>query len=109
MIVTDVDIRDIIKDCIETYGTYVLEDRHIPDFRDGLKPVQRRVLWTMNEDGHVPGSRFTKCSAIVGDTMARYHPHGDSSIYGALVNMTGIPRKDSKKILYGPNFPYPLV
>ena len=61
--------------------------RALPDVRDGLKPVQRRVLYSMIELNNGPDKPHRKCARIVGDTMGKYHPHGDSSIYGALVNM----------------------
>lgn len=107
----DVDafVDKVIEDCIIEYGTYVNEQRHIPDYRDGLKPVQRRVLWTMMEDGVRWDSRFTKCAAIVGNTLSRYHPHGDEACYGALVGMTGEPTKGNKNIFFGPNWQYPLI
>jgi len=75
--VQDVGIDELIASCMETYGAYVLTERQIPDFRDGLKPVQRRIIWTMYEEGHRWNSRFIKCAAVVGNTIARYHPHGD--------------------------------
>jgi DNA gyrase subunit A len=107
--VEDISVAKLIEECLTEYGTYVLQDRSIPDYRDGLKPVQRRILWTMYEDGATWNARFTKCSAIVGNTMSRYHPHGDTSIYGALVNMTGNPRPKNKKLFFGPNHGYPTI
>ena len=65
----------------------VIAQRALPDVRDGLKPVQRRVLYSMIELNNGPDKPHRKCARIVGDTMGKYHPHGDSSIYGALVNM----------------------
>ena len=65
----------------------VIASRALPDVRDGLKPVQRRVLYSMIELNNGPDKPHRKCARIVGDTMGKYHPHGDSSIYGALVNM----------------------
>jgi len=108
MSIEDIEINKLVEECLTSYGTYVLEERHIPDYRDGLKPVQRRVLWTMFEEGVKWNGRFTKCSAIVGNTTARYHPHGDTSCYGALVRMTGLSLKD-KKHFFGPNYQYPLI
>ncbi len=64
-----------------------MQPRALPDVRDGLKPVQRRVLYSMIELNNGPDKPHRKCARIVGDTMGKYHPHGDSSIYGALVNM----------------------
>ena len=106
---SEIRVDKLVEECMIEYGTYVNEQRHIPDFRDGLKPVQRRVLWTMLEDGHKWDGRFTKCAAIVGDTLARYHPHGDIACYGALVGMTGAPTKEDKNIFYGPHWTYPTI
>ena len=69
------------------YAMSVIASRALPDVRDGLKPVQRRVLYSMVELGNTPDKPHRKCARIVGDTMGKYHPHGDSSIYGALVNI----------------------
>ncbi|MCM1283389.1 MAG: DNA gyrase subunit A [Roseburia sp.] len=69
------------------YAMSVIASRALPDVRDGLKPVQRRVLYSMIELNNTPDKPHRKCARIVGDTMGKYHPHGDSSIYGALVNM----------------------
>ena len=69
------------------YAMSVIASRALPDVRDGLKPVQRRVLYSMVELGNTPDKPHRKCARIVGDSMGKYHPHGDSSIYGALVNM----------------------
>ncbi|MBR5359867.1 MAG: DNA gyrase subunit A, partial [Lachnospiraceae bacterium] len=69
------------------YAMSVIASRALPDVRDGLKPVQRRVLYSMIELNNGPDKPHRKCARIVGDTMGKYHPHGDSSIYGALVNM----------------------
>ena len=104
-----VPVNKMVEECVLEYGTYVNEQRHIPDYRDGLKPVQRRVLWTTFENGVRWDSRFTKCAEIVGNTIARYHPHGDKACYDALVMMTGTPTKDDKNILFGPNWSNPLI
>ena len=69
------------------YAMSVIAQRALPDVRDGLKPVQRRILYAMIELNNGPDKPHRKCARIVGDTMGKYHPHGDSSIYGALVNM----------------------
>ena len=79
---------DQMAENMRKYGAYVLEDRAIPDFRDGLKPVQRRILWAMNGLGLTNNKGFRKSAQTVGETMAKYHPHGDSACYGALVSMT---------------------
>ena len=87
----DDKIFDKIKKTMETsyidYAMSVIVSRALPDVRDGLKPVQRRVLWSMIELNNGPDKPHRKCARIVGDTMGKYHPHGDSSIYGALVYM----------------------
>ena len=82
--------KDIISECTESmreYALYATQSRAIPDCRDGLKPVQRRILYTAFEMGLKPESSFRKSAALVGLTMARYHPHGDKSIYDAIVTM----------------------
>ena len=78
--------REIRRDFLE-YSMSVIVARALPDVRDGLKPVQRRILYAMNEMNNGPDKPYRKCARIVGDTMGKYHPHGDSSIYGALVYM----------------------
>src|SRR5215203_1746859 len=69
------------------YAMSVIVGRALPDVRDGLKPVHRRVLFSMNEMGLQPNRRYVKCSRIVGDVMGKYHPHGDSAIYDTLVRL----------------------
>ncbi len=69
------------------YAMSVIVSRAIPDLRDGLKPVHRRILYTMHENGFTSDKAYKKCAAIIGDVMGRYHPHGDSAIYDALVRM----------------------
>ena len=78
--------KEIRRDFLE-YSMSVIVARALPDVRDGLKPVQRRILFAMNEMNNGPDKPYRKCARIVGDTMGKYHPHGDSSIYGALVYM----------------------
>lgn len=104
-----VDVAKIIEECSVEYGKYVNEQRHIPDYRDGLKPVQRRVLWTMFEDGIRWDARFTKCAAVVGNALSRYHPHGDKACYDALVVMAGAPTEEDKNIYFGAKWQYPLI
>ena len=82
----DVDLKKTMETYID-YAMSVIAQRALPDVRDGLKPVQRRVLYSMIELNNGPDKPHRKCARIVGDTMGKYHPHGDSSIYGALVNM----------------------
>lgn len=83
----DVDLKKTMENSYIDYAMSVIASRALPDVRDGLKPVQRRVLYSMIELNNGPDKPHRKCARIVGDTMGKYHPHGDSSIYGALVNM----------------------
>ncbi len=83
----DVDLKETMESSYIDYAMSVIAQRALPDVRDGLKPVQRRVLYSMIELNNGPDKPHRKCARIVGDTMGKYHPHGDSSIYGALVNM----------------------
>ena len=83
----DVDLKETMENSYIDYAMSVIASRALPDVRDGLKPVQRRVLFSMIELNNGPDKPHRKCARIVGDTMGKYHPHGDSSIYGALVNM----------------------
>ena len=69
------------------YAMSVIVSRAIPDARDGLKPVHRRILWSMHENGQTHAKPFNKSARVVGDVMGKYHPHGDQSIYDALVRM----------------------
>ncbi len=82
-----VDLKKTMETSYIDYAMSVIASRALPDVRDGLKPVQRRILFSMNEMGNTYDKPHKKCARIVGDTMGKYHPHGDSSIYGALVNM----------------------
>ena len=85
--VHEVDLKKTMEQSYIEYAMSVIASRALPDVRDGLKPVQRRVLYSMIELNNGPDKPHRKCARIVGDTMGKYHPHGDSSIYGALVNM----------------------
>ena len=85
--IQQVDLKKTMETSYIDYAMSVIASRALPDVRDGLKPVQRRVLYSMVELGNTPDKPHRKCARIVGDTMGKYHPHGDSSIYGALVNM----------------------
>ncbi len=82
-----VDLKKTMENSYIDYAMSVIASRALPDVRDGLKPVQRRILYAMIELNNGPDKPHRKCARIVGDTMGKYHPHGDSSIYGALVNM----------------------
>ena len=96
--IKQVDLKKTMEDSYIDYAMSVIASRALPDVRDGLKPVQRRVLFSMKELSNTPDKPHRKCARIVGDTMGKYHPHGDSSIYGSLVNMA-----------QEWNFRYPLV
>ena len=85
--VHEVDLQKTMEKSYIDYAMSVIASRALPDVRDGLKPVQRRILYSMIELNNGPDKPHRKCARIVGDTMGKYHPHGDSSIYGALVNM----------------------
>lgn len=85
--VHDVDLKQTMENSYIDYAMSVIAARALPDVRDGLKPVQRRILYAMIELNNGPDKPHRKCARIVGDAMGKYHPHGDSSIYGALVNM----------------------
>src|SRR5690606_17764920 len=84
----DVDLYEFSKDNYYRYGTSVLEDRAIPDFRDGLNPVNRRLLWAAHTLGIHSKSKPVKAARIVGETLGRYHPHSDVGCYDAMVGMT---------------------
>lgn len=85
--IEEIDLKKTMEDSYIDYAMSVIAARALPDVRDGLKPVQRRVLYSMIELNNGPDKPHRKCARIVGDTMGKYHPHGDSSIYGALVNL----------------------
>jgi DNA gyrase subunit A len=85
--VHDVDLQKTMENSYIDYAMSVIASRALPDVRDGLKPVQRRILYSMIELNNGPDKPHRKCARIVGDTMGKYHPHGDSSIYGAMVNL----------------------
>ncbi len=83
----DAEIVDEVKSSFLDYAMSVIVSRALPDVRDGLKPVTRRIIFTMDDSGYTPDKPFVKCAKVVGDVMGKYHPHGDSSIYMALVRM----------------------
>ena len=85
--IISVDIQDEMKKCYIDYAMSVIVSRALPDVRDGLKPVHRRILYAMDELNLGPDKQYRKSARIVGDTMGKYHPHGDSSIYDAMVRM----------------------
>ena len=82
-----VEITDEVKTSMLQYSMSVLVGRALPDVRDGLKPVHRRILYTMYENGLTPDSKHRKCADTVGAVLGRYHPHGDASVYEAMVRM----------------------
>ena len=84
---TDVDTVPLVKESFLDYAMSVIVARAIPDVRDGMKPVHRRIVYSMSETGNTPDKPFKKCARIVGDVMGKYHPHGDAAIYGALVRL----------------------
>ena len=84
----DYTLEDIMGERFGRYAKSIIQDRALPDVRDGLKPVQRRILYTMWEDHNTFDKPYRKCAKAVGDVMGKYHPHGDSSIYGAMINMS---------------------
>ena len=82
-----VDINKEMKQCYIDYAMSVIVGRALPDVRDGLKPVHRRILYAMQELGLEPNKGYRKCARIVGEVLGKYHPHGDTSVYDALVRM----------------------
>src|SRR4051812_7056939 len=80
-------IEDEMRDSYLSYAMSVIVSRALPDVRDGLKPSQRRVVYTMSQLGLTPRAQHKKCARIVGDCMGKYHPHGDDPIYGTLVRL----------------------
>ena len=80
-------LESVMKDNFFRYSMSVIIDRALPDVRDGLKPVHRRILYSMNQNGNRSGSKFVKSALIVGDVMGKYHPHGDSAIYDSMVRL----------------------
>ena len=85
--VVESSLEDLMHGAMMPYSEYVILDRALPRVEDGLKPVQRRILYTMHELGLTPDKPYKKSARIVGDCLGKYHPHGDSSVYGAMVRM----------------------
>src|SRR5450759_5120811 len=81
------DYSDEMKKSFIDYAMSVIVDRALPDVRDGMKPVHRRILYSMGEQNLRPGGKFSKSARIVGDVMGKYHPHGDSAIYDSMVRL----------------------
>jgi DNA gyrase subunit A len=86
-LITQVNVEDEMKESYLSYAMSVIASRALPDVRDGLKPVQRRILYAMREMGMDPGKQHRKCAGVIGEVLKSYHPHGDSSVYDALVRM----------------------
>ena len=86
--IVDVEMAPIVKESFLDYAMSVIVSRALPDARDGFKPVQRRIIFGMNEGGMTPDKPFKKSARIVGDVMGKYHPHGDSAIYGAMARLS---------------------
>ena len=82
-----INLENEMKTSFISYAMAVIISRALPDVRDGLKPVHRRILYAMHELGVTPDKPYRKCARIVGDVLGKYHPHGDSSVYGALVRL----------------------
>ena len=82
-----IQLQDEMENSFLDYAMSVIMARALPDVRDGLKPVHRRIIWDMEQQGFRPDRPFVKCARVSGDTMARFHPHGDGAIYDALVRM----------------------
>ena len=85
--IVDIDVTDEMRNAFLEYSVSVIHSRALPDARDGLKPVHRRILWSMSEMGLRPDRGHVKSSRVVGDVMGKYHPHGDSAIYDTLVRL----------------------
>ncbi len=83
----EIDLTDEMSQSFMDYAMSVIVSRALPDVRDGLKPVQRRIIYSMNQANLAPGGRHRKCATVVGDVMARFHPHGDQAIYDALIRL----------------------
>ena len=103
--IVPVNIREEMKKCYIDYAMSVIVGRALPDVRDGLKPVHRRILYAMNELGMTPDKPFKKCARIVGEVLGKYHPHGDSSVYEALVRLAqDFNTRDCETVDFEPNF-----
>ena len=86
-IITQINVEDEMRESYLSYAMSVIASRALPDVRDGLKPVQRRILYAMREMGLDPSKQHRKCAGIIGEVLKSYHPHGDSSVYDALVRL----------------------
>ncbi|KHF27698.1 DNA topoisomerase 4 subunit A [Anoxybacillus sp. BCO1] len=86
--VLDLPFEDVLGDRFGRYSKYIIQERALPDARDGLKPVQRRILYAMYVDGNTSDKPFRKSAKTVGNVIGNFHPHGDSSVYEAMVRMS---------------------
>ena len=86
--IQELTLEEVMGDRFGRYSKYIIQERALPDVRDGLKPVQRRILFAMNQDGNTYDKGFRKSAKSVGNVMGNYHPHGDSSIYEAMVRLS---------------------
>lgn len=84
---TPINIEDEVRTSFLDYAMSVIVSRALPDVRDGLKPVHRRILYAMFREGLLSSKRFSKCAGVVGEVLKKYHPHGDASVYDALVRL----------------------
>ena len=84
----DLPLEEVIGDRFGRYSKYIIQDRALPDARDGLKPVQRRILYAMFHEGNTHEKAFRKSAKTVGNVIGNYHPHGDTSVYEAMVRMS---------------------
>ena len=87
-VIEKIEISEVLGEKFGTYSKYIIQDRALPDVRDGLKPVQRRILYMMHLRGNTQDKPYRKSAAAVGDVMGKLHPHGDSSIYEAMSRMS---------------------
>src|SRR5690625_7312196 len=84
----DLPLEEVIGDRFGRYSKYIIQDRALPDVRDGLKPVQRRILYAMHEDKNTHENNFRKAAKTVGTVIGNFHPHGDTSVYDAMVRLS---------------------
>lgn len=84
----DLPLEEVLGDRFGRYSKYIIQERALPDVRDGLKPVQRRILYAMNEEKNTHDKNFRKAAKTVGTVIGNYHPHGDSSVYDAMVRLS---------------------
>lgn len=87
-IIQELKLEDVMGDRFGRYSKYIIQDRALPDLRDGLKPVQRRILFAMHTEGNTYEKAFRKSAKTVGNVIGNYHPHGDSSVYEAMIRMS---------------------